>query len=127
MHRVDQIDPESQQNAFFVDADASGVEDLVKAMPSGAVVVAAMSSMQHENAEVERAKELQQLGVTAVLLKGACVGDAEDLEYSAFAIDGLTKKKSSTFNMSGLTGSTNGHFGGVASGTSTTWLRTQRQ
>jgi hypothetical protein len=82
--------------------------------------------MQGGNAEVERAKELKGMGVTSILLRKACVGDCEDIEYSIFAIEGLTKKRSSTFNMTGLTGSTNGHFGGVASTQATTWLRAKR-
>jgi hypothetical protein len=110
---------------YLVDGDADNVQDILDAIPTGSVVVASFQAMQADNAEFERAKALK--GVTAVLLKQACVGDQEDIEYATFAVDGLTKKRSSTFNMSGLTGSTNGHFGGVATSTSTTWLRTKRQ
>lgn len=119
-------DISADDNAFLVDADEEGVEELLGAIPSGSVVLAAMSAMQEDNHELERAKELKTLGVTSVLLKKACVGDNEDIEYSDFIVNGMTKKKSSTFNMSGLTGSTNGHFGGVATSSSTTWLRTKK-
>jgi hypothetical protein len=116
----------SAGEAYLVDADKDYVEDLLAVIPVGSVVIASMKSMQNDNAELERGKELKMLGVTSVLLEKACVGDGEDVQYASFAINGLTKKKSSTFNMSGLTGSTNGHFGGVASSTTTTWLRVKR-
>lgn len=109
--------------AYLVDSNAENVEDILSAIPAGSVVLASMAAMQLDNAELDRSKDLKALGVTAILLEKACIGDNEDLEYATFVIDGMTKKKSSTFNMSGLTGSTNGHFGGVASSTSTTWLR----
>mmetsp|Transcript_18887 Transcript_18887/g.31229 ORF Transcript_18887/g.31229 Transcript_18887/m.31229 type:complete len:294 (-) Transcript_18887:158-1039(-) len=113
--------------AYLVDANAANADEILAAIPSGSVVMASLQAMQPDNAELERGKELKALGVvTAVLLQQACVGDNEDLEYANFCVDGLTKKRSSTFNMSGLTGSTNGHFGGVATSTSTTWLRTKR-
>ena len=110
-------------NVFLVDADNEQTEAVVAAIPEESVIVAAMDAMQEDNEELERGKTLKSLGVTSILLRKACIGDNEDLEYSTFAIDGLTKKKSSTFNMSGLTGSTNGHFGGVASSSSANWMR----
>ena len=116
----------SPEGAYLVDADDDNVEDLLAVIPAGSVVIASMKSMQTDNAELQRGKELKLLGVTSVLLEKACVGDGEDVAYASFAINGLTKKKSSTFKMSGLTGSTNGHFGGVASSTTTTWLRVKR-
>jgi hypothetical protein len=113
--------------AYLVDAGCKNLEDILSAIPAGSVVVATVKSMQNENAELQQGKELRALGVTSILLDEACVGDGEDVAYTSFAINGLTKKKSSTFNMSGLTGSTNGHFGGVASSTTTTWLRMKRK
>jgi hypothetical protein len=110
-------------NAFLVDGDSSTIKDVLAAIPSDALVMASLNAMQNENAELQKGNDLKQLGATSILLKNACVGDAEDVQYSSFAIDGLTKKKSSTFNMSGLTGSTNGHYGGIASTQATTWLR----
>lgn len=129
IHKVSSV-AEAEQvpagEAYLVDADNDNVEHLLAAIPAGSVVIASMKSMQINNSELQRGKELKMLGVTSVLLEKACVGDGEDVEYASFAINGLTKKKSSTFNMSGLTGSTNGHFGGVASSTTTTWLRVKR-
>ena len=112
--------------AYLVDADSESVQEILAAIPTGSVVLASMKAMQNDNTEFQRGKELRELGVTAILLEKACVGDAEDILYATFVINGLTKKKSSTFNMSGLTGSTNGHFGGVATSMSTTWLRVKR-
>jgi hypothetical protein len=92
--------------------------------------MASMEAMMPDNAEFASSRELVKTAggvVTCILLRQACVGDVEDIEYANFAVAGLTKKRSSTFNMSGLTGSTNGHFGGVASSTSTTWLRKKQR
>lgn len=49
--------------------------------------------------------------VHGLLIENACVGDDEDVKYTCFAVNSITKKSSSTFAMTGLTGSTNGHFG----------------
>lgn len=126
MQVVDSSNGNAGECAFMV-VDANNnkedTEEILNAIPSGSVVICSLQSMQPDNAELERGKELKALGATTVLLERACVGDGEDIEYSTFGISGLTKKKSSTFNMSGLTGSTNGHFGGVASSTTTSWLR----
>eukprot|EP00548_Thalassiothrix_antarctica_P008004 CAMPEP_0194143098 /NCGR_PEP_ID=MMETSP0152-20130528/12301_1 /TAXON_ID=1049557 /ORGANISM="Thalassiothrix antarctica, Strain L6-D1" /LENGTH=189 /DNA_ID=CAMNT_0038842353 /DNA_START=289 /DNA_END=855 /DNA_ORIENTATION=- len=108
-------------NAFFVYGSADNQVGIINAIPKGSVILASVEAMQNDNNELERAKELQSQGVTAVLMEKACIGDNEDIEYSTFVIDGLTKKRSSTFNMSGLTGSTNGHFGGIAQSTSKSW------
>jgi hypothetical protein len=112
---------------FLVDGMAVNVLEVLSAIPSGSVIIAKLPSMQDDHMEVERAKLLKQNGVTAILLSESIVGDTEDLEYAEFAISALTKKKSSTFNVSGLTGSANGHFGGVAKTVATKWIRTQRQ
>ena len=76
---------------------------------------------------VTRNTDGARMTVHSVLLHKAIVGDNEDISYAQFVISGITKKKSSTFKISGLTGSTNGHFGGVESKTSTTWLRQKEQ
>ena len=112
-------------NAFWVTADVS--QDVLEAIPEGSIILASLESMQDDNTELEVAKDLRERGVTAIVLENAIVGDNEDMEYATFAVQGMTKKRSSTFNMSGLTGSTNGHFGGVASSTAKTWLRKKRQ
>ena len=97
--------------------------------PKPSLVLWAVSSMQADNAEIHHTKQVlgqyskKGLVVHGIVLQSAVVGDAEDVEYSAFCIDGLTRKKSSTFNLTGLTGSTNGHFGGVASSRAVTWRR----
>lgn len=115
-----------QRGAYLVDASIEQVAQILAAIPAGSIVLASTSSMLPENAELS-VKAFKELGMTAVLVEKAVVGDNEDLEYVEFIVDGLTKKKSSTFNMSGLTGSTNGHFGGVASSRPRTWLRVKRQ
>ena len=56
-----------------------------------------------------------------LLLKNACVGDDEDVKYLQYAIKGISKKSSSSFSMTGLTGSTNGHFGVASHGGDVMW------
>ena len=50
-------------------------------------------------------------GCASVLVRGACVGDDEDIKYARHAVGLLRSKRSSSFAMDGFTGSTNGHFG----------------
>jgi len=114
------------ESAFLVAATDEKMNSVIEAIPESAAIIAVLDAMQDENEELEQAKELKALGCTSVLVKKACVGDGEDIEYAVFVVDGMTKKKSSQFNMTGLTGSTNGHFGGVASSVGRTWLRMKR-
>jgi len=113
------------ESAFLIAANDE-INSIIEAIPQGAAIIAVLEAMQEENEEIEEAKELKTAGCTSVLVKKSCVGDGEDIEYAAFIVDGITKKKSSQFNMTGLTGSTNGHFGGVASSVGRTWLRMKR-
>ncbi|CAB9523421.1 expressed unknown protein [Seminavis robusta] len=120
-----------QSVCFLVDAnnDNDNLDSILSAVNNhkNSIVLAAMPAMQHDNAEISTGKTLkQQHGVHGIVLERALMGDAEDIEYCTFAVQGLTKKQSSTFNMSGLTGSTNGHFGGVSSSVAKTWRRTSR-
>ena len=136
IYRVSSIDDvaaasERGGDAFLVDAreGAAELEDVLESLPAGSFAIASVASMQPNNEELQSSKELagKRGVVTSILVEGAVVGDGEDLEYAEFVVSGLTKKKSSTFNMSGLTGSTNGHFGGVSSRTAKTWIRQQKQ
>jgi hypothetical protein len=116
--------------AFLIDADNENAAFICEALPVSSVVIASMDAMMPENAELTNSRALVKTtagAVTCILLRQACVGDVEDIEYANFCVSGLSKKRSSTFNMSGLTGSTNGHFGGVGSSTSTTWLRKKQR
>ena len=114
---------EIQENAdaFLISGD--DLEATIAAIPSKAVVIGAIEAMQDENSEIEDGRALKIAGCSSVLLNGAIIGDSEDLPYTAFAIGRLTTKASSEFNFSGLTGSTNGHFGGLASSGANRWKR----
>ena len=154
--------PEEVEEILGIDQDANAFliefyfmekfEEIVDKLPDGSIIIASVESMQPENVEIELCKNLKNEKATSILMKEAIVGDNEDNEYLSFFIDGIAKKKSSNFNMTGkrnifeyshedgvigyfsevivsflhligLTGSTNGHFGGVATTTSRTWLR----
>ena len=108
-------DVEALGNAsfFLVDGDdAVAAAEVAAAVPEGAVVVAEVGAMQPESGEIDAARRAQaDLGARAVVLRGACVGDDEDVTYSSFAIGRLRAKRSSSFSMDGFTGTTNGHFG----------------
>lgn len=128
INSVDEFQRVSDHGAFWVDVDGdlSSVQPIIEAVPESSVVLASVKSMQENNDEIHLARELKVFGTSAIVFQKAIVGDGEDLEYASFAVDGVTRKKSSTFNMTGLTGSTNGHFGGVASSQPRTWLRVKR-
>jgi hypothetical protein len=81
--------------------------------------------MQDGGAEIETGKEFKSMGFASVLVKNACVGDKEDVDYASFVVSGMTSKASKEFKFSGLTGSTNGHFGGIQSNSSVKWERTK--
>ena len=137
--------------AFLVDGSCIGSVPLLHTAPKGSVVVAAIDAMQDAHAEIDLGKALVAEGCKALLVRGACVGDEEDLIYSQFVINRLTTKvpgppfptflpqflshlisvsvantshdnrqenqiinrfqASSEFQIKGLTGAANGHFG----------------
>lgn len=108
-------------------AEEEAAEELKEALtdlPKSAVTVAPLPTMLPENGEIALGKHYASLGVSSLLLEGACVGDEEDAQYSQYAIEELNKKSSSSFSMTGLTGSTNGHFGVSSHGGEAKWRRT---
>jgi len=97
------------------------IRRMLSAIPKSAVVIVSLSSMQPDSQEISRAKILAGLAsdsanVASVLIHDACVGDQEDIKYSSFVVENINKKSSSTFQMTGLTGAANGHFGSEVSG-----------
>ena len=115
---------DNSADAFLLDG-SNKMEEVAAALPSGAMYIASVDPMQQDGAEIERAKELKKLGCASILIRQACVGDSEDLEYAQFLVGGMTSKASSEFKFSGLTGSTNGHFGGVQATGSVKWRRVE--
>ena len=89
-------------NAFLIEARSEElIESCMHVIPNGAIVIASCECMQDEEGEIELAKKLKSKGITSILIEKAIVGDNEDLEYASFLINGLTKKKSTAFNMTG--------------------------
>jgi hypothetical protein len=119
---------EHGQGVWVDAADPSEILTQLSSLENCELVVLAVPSMQVDNAEIHQSKIWAKDFpiINAIAVKEACVGDSEDLAYASFLVDGVTKKKSSTFNMSGITGGVNGHFGGVASTKPVTWLRQKR-
>lgn len=115
-------------DVFLVDSSTSPeeFEAIVQALPKTSLCIASVEPMQPDAAEIEIGKALKKVGCGSVLVKSAIVGDAEDLPYAQFVADGFTSKASSEFKFSGLTGSTNGHFGGVQASGTTKWRRMQQ-
>ena len=111
--------------AFLIRGDMASddIEAISSALPKSSLLIASVDPMQSDGNEVSQGKQLKALGVASILVNEACVGDAEDMEYSRFLVEGLTSKASSEFKFSGLTGSTNGHFGGVQSNGTVKWRR----
>lgn len=115
---VRSADDVSKFPRILIDSSLPDALDILDTVPPETVVVWRTAAMQRANAELHPPAR-----ANAVWLRDAIVGDTEDVEYAQFIIDGLTKKRSKSFQVSGLTGSTNGHFGGVARKTEMTWLR----
>ena len=123
--------------AFLISGSGCSDDELrtmLNAIPKTAVVVASLPSMQVGSQEIARGKELSTISsesakVGALLIDEACVGDSEDLKYTAFVVENINKKSSSTFKMTGLTGSANGHFGSGVSGglPSSKWRRMEHR
>ncbi|KAL7525381.1 hypothetical protein ACHAWF_001332 [Thalassiosira exigua] len=130
---LDLIDAEDNSGGVFllseniipctVDEDSSELKDTLTNLPKSIVTVAPLSSMLPENNEINLGKHFASLGVSSLLLKNACVGDEEDAKYCQFFIEEVSKKSSSSFSMTGLTGSTNGHFGVSSHGGEVKWRR----
>ena len=98
-------DAESIQDtaeAFFLDAEESDVSAILTILPSDSLCIAALNPMQVDSEEIEQGKQFKKEGFASVFVKNACVGDAEDLPYAHYLVDGLTNKASSEFKFSGL-------------------------
>lgn len=116
-----------ENTCFLIDCDTNtATTETLTAIPKTAVAIAAVDAMQPKDEEITLARSLKKIGCASILVRGACVGDPEDIDYTRFIVEELTSKKSSEFNFSGITGSANGHFGGVASsGEASKWRRVQ--
>jgi hypothetical protein len=112
------------QAFLFQGVSAEDLPPIISTLAPGTLCIASVDAMLPSGAEVEQAKTLKSAGIHSVLVQQACVGDAEDLEYTQFLVGGMTSKASSAFKFTGLTGSTNGHFGGVQSSGTVKWRRT---
>jgi hypothetical protein len=109
------------------------IQSLMSEMPKESLVIASLDAMQSNSNELCQGKELGSIvadngsKISALLIHGACIGDSEDLKYAQFIVENINKKSSSTFKMTGLTGSSNGHFGSNESGgtASAKWKRVE--
>ena len=102
--------------------------EILSSVPRRSLALAEVRAMQIDDAEIELSRSAYKPeGCASVVVRDACVGDGEDVAYSRHVLDGLTSKRSMEFNFSGLTGSTNGHFGGVAGNGKGLWKRTQHE
>jgi hypothetical protein len=110
---------------FLITASGKSNQDiqtLLCQIPKESLVIASIDAMQANSNELTQGKELASISsdngakISALLVQDACVGDAEDLKYAQFVVENINKKSSSTFKMTGLTGSSNGHFGSNESG-----------
>lgn len=120
---------EETADVFWLDTiETETAEKIVEVLPKSSTVIGIVDEpMQADGAEIQQGKNFKTLGCASVLVKMACVGDKEDIDYASFVVGGLTSKASSEFKFSGLTGSTNGHFGGIQSNSSVRWERVERK
>lgn len=110
-------------DVFLLDVTEEALPTVVEKIPMKALWIAAVDAMLADGKEINIAKQCKTLGCGSIMVRKACVGDSEDLEYAQFCVGGVTSKASSEFKFSGLTGSTNGHFGGIQSNSSIKWRR----
>lgn len=102
--------------SFLLSAiDEELVNSILDVVPKSCTIIASLDAMQKDSAEILQAKELASLKsaesnakVSGIFMKDACVGDSEDLKYTSFIVEGVSKKSSSTFAMTGLTGGKSG-------------------
>ena len=107
-----------------VDDDDEMLKDALSQLPKPIVTIAELPTMLPQNYEVTLGKYYANtLGISSLLLTNACVGDEEDISYTTHVIEGINKKSSSSFSMTGLTGSTNGHFGVSSHSGEVKWRR----
>ncbi|KAL3939623.1 MAG: hypothetical protein SGBAC_005693 [Bacillariaceae sp.] len=115
-------------NVFLVEvSNEEEFETIVQILPKTSLCMASIAPMQEDGMEIELGKDLKKVGCGSVLVQSAIVGDAEDLPYAQFLVEGLTSKASSEFKFTGLTGSTNGHFGGVQASGTIKWRRNMEE
>ena len=88
--------------ACFLDTEESNVSDILTILPSDSLCIAALNPMQVDSEEIEQGKQFKKAGFASVFVKNACVGDAEDLPYAQYLVDGLTSKASSEYKFSVL-------------------------
>lgn len=111
------------QAFLFQGVSAEDLPPIISTLAPGTLCIASVDAMLPDGAEVEQAKALKKSGIHSVVVQQACIGDIEDLKYTQFVVGGMTSKASSAFQFSGLTGSTNGHFGGFQSSATVKWQR----
>lgn len=106
------------------DIDMEKLDQQLSTIPESAILIAQLPSMLQQNNEVSLGKSLSSFKqIKSLVFKDCCVNDEEDVKYAQFVIDGISKKSSSTFSMTGLTGSTNGHFGVSSHSGEVKWRR----
>lgn len=108
---------------FLKSIDPETAKESLSSLSKSIVTIAPLASMQPQNNELATGKQYASMGISSLLFESCCVGDDEDFKYAQFAVDGISKKASSSFSMTGLTGSTNGHFGTSSHGREVKWLR----
>lgn len=129
---------EGHGNMFLLSASGKSneeIQNILNEIPKDSLVIASLDAMQPNSHEISQGKEIVSWTndhgskISALLISNACIGDAEDLKYASFVVENMYKKSSSTFKMTGLTGSSNGHFGSNQSGGIATakWNRQERQ
>lgn len=116
---------ENSAEAFLYQGNVDNIAAVAAVLPPSAFLLASVDPMQADGKEITAGRELKKSGCVSLLVRSTCVGDAEDLEYTRFLVDGLTSKASSEFKFTGLTGSTNGHFGGMQANGTVKWRRVQ--
>jgi hypothetical protein len=80
---------DADRGLIFILAEGVSFEEVSAALPKEAMLICPVGPMQPSNAELGYGTALRWAGCRSLLVKSACIGDDEDLEYAEFAIQNL--------------------------------------
>eukprot|EP00960_Hanusia_phi_P032607 749938-Hanusia_phi.AAC.4 len=105
---TDQIDEMLKCEPDVALVAAQDIEEtvaIIKALGADKIpMIAQVEAMQKDARERDTVQRIKEAGCKAILLRGACVGDSEDLEYTKWAVEAFNSKLSKEFGkMTGMT------------------------
>lgn len=82
---------DEQADIFLLDIHAGDdpeetlIPKIIEVLPKSSLPIAVLHNhMQEDGAEIEMGKEFKSMGCGSILIRKACVGDKEDIDYASF-------------------------------------------